>query len=108
MKIEIRSLEVEAIIGILPEERHTPQKVLIDLEAEYRYQTGKYLDYTLLVTTLRHTLITGKFGLLEEALPVLKEHVMEEHPEIFSLFIRLSKPEILPECIVAVSERWVD
>ena len=106
MKIEIRNLQIEAIIGILPEERTAPQRILVDLEAEYRYDGERYLDYAALVETIRRTLIEEKFGLLEEALPVLKGRIAADRPEILSLFIRLSKPDILKECVVAVSERW--
>ncbi len=106
MKIEIRSLEIEAVIGILPIERQTPQRVIVDLEAEYRYKEGEFLDYAALTELIRKELIRGKFGLLEEALLELKERIFQEYPLIESLKLRLEKPEILPDCRVAVSERW--
>ena len=106
MKIEIRSLEIDAVIGILPKERHTPQKVIVDLEAEYRYKGGEYLDYAALTELIRQELIERKFGLLEEALLALKERIFEAYPLIESLELRLEKPEILKNCRVAVSERW--
>jgi len=106
MKIEIRSLEIDAVIGILPKERHTPQKLVIDLEAEYRYKTGEYLDYVALTELIRRELVDGKFGLLEEALLALRERIFEAYPLVESLELRLEKPEILADCRVAVSERW--
>ncbi|WP_292656929.1 dihydroneopterin aldolase [Nitratifractor sp.] len=106
MKIEIHSLEIDAVIGILPTERQTPQKILVDLEAEYRYDGEHYLDYAAVVQEIRRTLVREQFGLLEEGLAFLKRQIITEHPEISSLFIRLSKPDILQECTVAVSERW--
>ncbi len=106
MKIEIRSLEIEAVIGILPIERQTPQRVIVDLKAEYRYKEGEYLDYAALAELIRQELVEEKFGLLEEALLALKERIFQEYPLIESLKLRLEKPEILPDCRVAVSERW--
>ena len=107
MRIEIRDLRIEAIIGILPEERHTPQPILVDLEADYRYDGERFLDYAALAEWIRRTLVEGKFGLLEEALMTLKEGIFDAHPFIDRLSLRLSKPEILPNCRVAVSDSWV-
>ena len=106
MRIELHHLNVEAIIGILPEERTTPQPVLVDLEAEYPYVGGDYLDYAALADLIRRTLIEEKFGLLEEALTELKERIIEQAPEITRLSLRLSKPEILDDCLVSVGDRW--
>jgi dihydroneopterin aldolase len=107
MRIEIRELRIEAIIGILPEERHTPQPILVDLEADYRYDGEHFLDYAALAEWIRRILVEGKFGLLEEALVTLKEGIFDAYPSIDRLFLRLSKPEILPDCRVAVSDSWV-
>ncbi len=106
MKIEIRSLEIDAVIGILPAERQTPQRVIVDLEAEYRYKEGEYLDYAAIAELIRQELVDRKFGLLEEALLALKERIFEAYPLVESLKLRLEKPEILPDCRVAVSECW--
>ncbi|ADV47151.1 dihydroneopterin aldolase [Nitratifractor salsuginis] len=106
MKIEIREFRLEAIIGILPEERHTPQALIVDLEAEYSYAAQGFLDYAQLCELIRHILLEGKFSLLEEALLVLKERIFENYPHIDYLFLRLSKPDILSDCRVAVSESW--
>ncbi|WP_456457759.1 dihydroneopterin aldolase [Nitratifractor sp.] len=106
MKIEIRSLQIDAIIGILPEEREAPQRIVADLRAEYRYEAGDYLDYAAVAETIRGHLVKEKFGLLEEALLSLKEKIFAEYPLIESLELRLEKPEILAHCFVAVSERW--
>ncbi len=106
MRIEIRSLQIDAIIGILPEEREAPQRIVADLQAEYRYEAGDYLDYAAVAETIRHHLVEEKFGLLEEALLSLKEKIFAEYPLIESLELRLEKPEILRHCRVAVSERW--
>ena len=106
MRIEIRSLQIDAIVGILPEEREAPQRVVADLCADYRYETGDYLDYAAVAETIRAHLVQERFGLLEEALLSLKEKIFKEYPCIESLELRLEKPEILDHCFVAVSERW--
>ena len=106
MRIELHNLRVEAIIGILPEERTTPQSVLVDLEAEYPYDGENYLDYAALANLIRRTLIEENFGLLEDALAELKKRIIEQAPQITRLALRLIKPEILDDCLVSVGEIW--
>ena len=107
MTIEIRDLRVEAIIGILPEERTVPQTVLVDLSAEYRYDGDSFLDYAALAELIRRTLIEERFGLLEEALTILKERIFKEFPMIERLELRLGKPDILDDAFVALSGAWI-
>ena len=106
MKIEIRSLKLETIIGILPEEREAPQALTVDLRAEYTYRPGDYLDYARIAETIRRTLHTGKFGLLEEALEVLGRQLFADFPPLETLELSLEKPSILPDCSVAVGQKW--
>ena len=106
MTVEIRKLRVEAVIGILPEERTAPQIVLVDLSAEYPYDGNGFLDYAALAELIRRTLIEERFGLLEEALTILKERIFTEYPQIERLELRLGKPDILDNAHVFVSERW--
>ncbi len=106
MRIEIHSLQIDAVIGILPKERETPQRIVADLWAEYRYEAGAYLDYAAMAETIRYHLVREKFGLLEEALLSLKERIFEEYPLVEKLELRLEKPDILERCRVAVSGHW--
>ncbi len=106
MRIEISNLKLELIIGVLPKERQSLQRLIVDLEADYHYAKGEFLDYAQICSKIRHILVEGKFALLEDALLALKEEILQSYPNIERLFLRLSKPDILPDCQVAVSKEW--
>jgi dihydroneopterin aldolase len=72
--ITIRDLKVDCIIGILPNERKTPQQLLVDVEivmdltqAAATSHISRTLDYALVGRQVRFILETGKFELLESA-----------------------------------------
>jgi len=108
MKIHIDGLEICCIIGVLDFERELQQKVLLDLELEYQYTKGEFLDYGKIATDLETHLKREKYLLLEEALLGIKEMLFADFPTIKTLHIKLSKPDILPQCSVGLSGKWVN
>ena len=103
MKVAIEGLEFEAIIGILEQERTTPQKVVVDVEFEYDYKEGRYLDYALARELIITHVQTERFGLVEDALLSLAQLLKEHFPFLRALRLTLSKPQILPDCTPKVS-----
>ncbi len=106
MKIEIKDLHIEAIIGILPKERQKAQTIIVDLWAKYDYIDGIYIDYANLALMIQKTLIEKKFGLIEEALLALKDEIFHTYTAINTLKLRLQKPDILENCYVGISQKW--
>ncbi len=106
MKIHIEALTFEAIIGLLEHERVTPQRVVVDLEASYSYTPGVFINYATLSTLIKELITTSKFELLEDALLTLEQNIKREYPAIDSLSLKITKPDILSECQVAVSNKW--
>jgi dihydroneopterin aldolase len=105
--IHIEALQIDAIIGLLDFERTAAQRVVVDLEATYTYRSKEtYLDYAALTATIETTIQRGRFHLLEEALLALKTEIAEGYPTIEILSLKLSKPDILPHCRVALSQHW--
>ena len=104
MTIRISRWELLCVIGILDHERTNPQRLIIDLEAEYDYRPGAYLDYASLCDTIEALFFREEFGLLEEALASLFLLLPESFPPIRRLSITLSKPEILPNRTVSLSD----
>ncbi len=104
MTISIEKLRFEAIIGILEFERRDPQPVEIDCRIDYSYRDGEFLDYAAAVQLLESTVKREKFLLLEEALEALFRKMREEFPAIEKIEITISKPDILPNCRVCVSD----
>jgi dihydroneopterin aldolase len=107
LKIIIEKLKIEAIIGILDFERITPQSVLVDIEATYDYlKTSKFIDYSQITQIITTDIQESKYELIEEALVSLKDILTLEFPTISSLYVKISKPNILSNCTVGVSELW--
>ena len=68
----IEQLEVQAILGILPEERTTPQRVVIDLQLETDSRPAAQskniddtLDYAALAEKVRALTVAGEYLLIE-------------------------------------------
>ena len=106
MHIHIDTLTFETIIGLLDFERERAQRVIIDIEASYDYAEQNFINYADMVSDIQSELKEKKYKLLEEALLGLKEKLHTHYPQINTLLIKISKPDILSECSVALSERW--
>ncbi len=105
MQISIEDLEFETIIGILDFERVTRQKVRINCTIEYAYEK-QFLDYALITKHIEDQMISREFELIEEALLSLKESLKQDFPLISTLFLKISKPDILANCEVSLSETF--
>ncbi len=108
MRIHIDALEVSCIIGLLDFERETEQKVLLDIEIDYTYGEGNFLDYGKVTSDIKQHLREKKYLLLEEALLGIKALLFTHFPTIEVLGIKLSKPDILPQCSVGLSGEWTN
>ena len=106
MTIHIEALEFDTIIGLLDFERVKPQRVIINLEAFYTYNNSEFINYADMVTSIKNELLVKKYELLEEALLGLKNSLVSAYPQIKSLKIKLSKPDIMADCSVALSKSW--
>jgi len=106
MIIHIEALTFEVIIGLLDFERDRPQPVIVDLEASYDYSNENFIDYADMVFLIKKELNEKKYELLEEALLGIKERLCSTYPQLKTLSLKIAKPDILPECTVALSHSW--
>jgi len=106
MTIHIDALELRCIIGVLDVEREHAQRVGLDIQIDYPYTVGKFLDYSHAVEMIEMHLKEEKYLLLEDALEGIKTLLFQAYPEIEQLKIKLSKPDILPNCSVGLSSVW--
>jgi dihydroneopterin aldolase len=106
MTIHIEALEFDVIIGLLDFEREKPQRVIIDLEASYTYENGTFINYADMVFLIEKELKDREYELLEEALLGLKEILCTTYPKLQRLMLKISKPNILSQCTVALSHTW--
>ena len=102
MKIEISDLTFKCIIGILDFERIKKQKVIIDLSFEYNFSKDNFINYAEISALIEKTMKKEKFLLLEDAILHL-ESLLNNNYKITNLNIKISKPNILKNCIVSLS-----
>jgi len=106
MTIHIESLTFDVIIGLLDFERERPQKVYIDLEIVYDYADENFINYADVAQMIEEKLKKEKYALLEESLLGVKTLLQKSYPQINTLSLKISKPDILSHCCVALSEKW--
>ena len=102
MKIEISNLTFKCIIGILDFERIKKQKVIINLSFEYQFSKDSFINYAEVSDLVEKTMKKEKFLLLEDAILHL-ENLLTNSYKISNLYIKISKPNILKDCIVSLS-----
>lgn len=101
MKIEISNLTFKCIIGILENERIKKQKVMIDLSFEYEFSKDNFINYADVANLVEKTMKKEKFLLLEDAILHL-ETLLNNSYNITNLKIKISKPNILKNCVVSL------
>jgi 7,8-dihydroneopterin aldolase/epimerase/oxygenase len=105
MQIEIEDLQFQTIIGILDFERVTPQNLIINLTIDYQY-IDEFINYADVVNFIKEHVKKGEFLLIEDALNSLSSKLKEKFPLIKTLFLKITKPSILPDCKVSVSDTF--
>ena len=107
MTIHIEALTFNVIIGLLDFERDKPQKVIIDMEATYDYINEEFIDYADIILLIQNELKEKHYELLEVALIGVRSVLCSTYPQLKTLYLKIAKPDILPECSVALSHKWI-
>ena len=102
MKVEIKDLSFKCIIGILDFERVKKQKVVVNLSFEYEFKQDFFIDYSEISSFVENKMKKKKFLLIEDAIIFLEAKLYKLY-KINNLSINISKPTILKNCIVSVS-----
>ncbi|PHR55751.1 MAG: dihydroneopterin aldolase [Arcobacter sp.] len=102
MTIEIQDLKFKCIIGLLDFERHNLQDVIINLSLDYDYK-NEFINYAEVANLIEEHLQEKKYELLEDALDNLFNLISQKFPLTEKLHIKITKPNILPNCRVSVS-----
>ena len=102
MKVEINDLSFKCIIGILDFERVKKQKVIVNLSFEYEFKEDFFIDYSEISSFVEKKMKKRKFLLIEDAIIFLEAKLYKLY-KINNLIINISKPNILKNCIVSVS-----
>ena len=102
MTIHIEDLKFQCIIGILDFERVTPQEVIVNLRINYDYQNN-FINYVDIVEIIKNSMIKNQFLLIEDALKEINLKLIKEFKRIKSIDLKITKPSILSDCKVSVS-----
>jgi len=102
MTIHIEDLKFKCIIGLLDFERTNEQEVIINLNLDYDYK-DEFINYADLAELIQKQLINEKYELLETALEELFQNISKKYLLIRKLQIKITKPNILSNCLVSVS-----
>ncbi len=100
MQIFIKNLTFETIIGILELERKIPQKISVDIKIRYTYEKEVFINYAQVADFVISAIKKGEFFLLEEALEFTIQKLKMKFPQIETIKMKISKPNILKNCIV--------
>lgn len=106
MTIHIEALTFDVIIGLMDFERDRPQTVIVDLTANYDYIDDAYIDYADIVILIQDELKSKRYELLENALIGLQTRLYTTYPQLKTLSLKITKPDILSACHVALSHHW--
>ena len=106
MQVHIQDLEFKTIIGILDFERTTPQKITVDLNITYQYTNNDFINYAEVSTHIEQQMQLQEFELIEDALLSLQKSLKKSFPLIEKLYLKISKPDIMSNCTVALSETF--
>jgi len=105
MIITIEDLKFQTIIGILDFERKNEQDVIINLEITYSFK-DEFINYAEVAELIKTTMKNKKFLLIEDALLNLSQILKENFSTIEKLYLKITKPSILPDCKVSVAENY--
>ncbi|MEA3229152.1 MAG: dihydroneopterin aldolase [Campylobacterota bacterium] len=103
MTIYIEDLKFQTIIGILDFERVQEQELIVNIIIDYDYQ-DKFINYAEVSEFIKLYIKEQQFLLLEDALSSLSKKLKEKFPLIDKLQLKITKPSIMPDSIVSVSD----
>jgi len=105
MTIHIEDLKFQCIIGILDFERVTKQDVIINATIDYNY-SNNFINYADIVEIIKSNMIKSEFLLIENAIESINLKLIKEYNSIKSINLKITKPSILPDCKVSVSNYY--
>lgn len=105
LKVNINELTFSCIIGILDFEREKEQKVILDISFEYFFESNgsNFIDYSQVALYAQSSMENEKFKLIEDAILFIRKGLKSKY-ELKNLKVKITKPDIMPNCIVSVEE----
>lgn len=102
--IELERLEIDCIVGILPFERKTPQKVFLDISMDLDFSAAAAsenvsdtVDYTAIAQELTQLVKERRYQLIETMAVECADLVLERHHAVPRVAIAVHKPAAVPQ-----------
>jgi FolB domain-containing protein len=102
--IELEKLEIICIVGILPFERVTEQKVFLDVSMDIDFQVpassehvDDTVDYTVVSRELTELVRERRYQLIETMAVEGVDLILERHPIVRRASIAVHKPAAVPQ-----------
>ncbi len=99
-KIIIKNLRIYAYHGVNPEEKVNGQLFSFDIECNLSMTKACYSDliddtvnYAKIVKSVKRTVLSEKYNLLEKVCQLIVDNLFEEFEMIDSIKIKMTKPE---------------
>ena len=106
MKIHIKDLRFDTIVGLLAHERLHAQAVCLHVKIAYDFDGTHFIDYAKVCELIQEDMQTQKYVLLEEALEGIYRKILSAYPKASKIFIKISKPTIIKNALVGVSRTF--
>lgn len=109
-RIELRNIQVECIIGVLPPERIHKQEINVAItvsldttKVAHSCDLTDTIDYTSIYRETKFILGSAQFNLLETAAAALTQYVLTMHASLVAeVTVRIEKPQALPSPAIPV------
>ena len=75
-------------------------------QINYNYTKNCFIDYSIILKIIEKLLIEKKYKLIEDAIEEIGRTILRDYPQIISLYLKISKPNIIPNASVALSKEW--
>lgn len=102
--IELERLEIDCIVGILPHERVTEQKIFVDVAMDLDFapaaaseDVADTIDYTVVSAELAALVRERKYQLIETMAVECVELVLLRHPAVERTSVAIHKPAAVPQ-----------
>ncbi|HNY30684.1 MAG TPA: dihydroneopterin aldolase [Fibrobacteria bacterium] len=102
--IELDSLAIPCIVGILPFERVEEQPVFVDLELDLDFGPAAgsesiedTVDYAALAESIHELVKEAKFQLIETMAEEIAKFVLARHSMVETVRVRIHKPRAVPQ-----------